>query len=167
MQPALLLNALVRRSLRDAHATLDKCAKDVGGCDRADLPTERAYGSFSRSFTLPEGVDGESVGALFLSNVLIAADGQPMLLDFHLAREPLVPDQAPERLGGPPHHASPEQRAAIEAVRSGGPIGLEVDGRSDVYLLGLLLYEALGGDLASGAVAGAAARRPLQLLLSP
>lgn len=32
--------------------------------------TERSYGSFSRSFTLPEGVDGESVGAELKNGVL-------------------------------------------------------------------------------------------------
>jgi serine/threonine protein kinase/Flp pilus assembly protein TadD len=96
------------------------------------------------------------------SNVLIAADGQPMLLDFHLARAPLVPGQpAPDRLGGTPHCLSPEQHAAIESVRWGSPIRLRVDGRSDLYSLGQLLYEALGGDVASGPVASGSSRRPL------
>jgi serine/threonine protein kinase/Flp pilus assembly protein TadD len=91
------------------------------------------------------------------SNVLIAGDGQPMLLDFHLARGPLVPGQAaPDRLGGTPHYLSPEQQAAIESVQWGSPIRLGVDGRSDLYSLGQLLYEALGGDTASGS-----SRRPL------
>jgi serine/threonine protein kinase/Flp pilus assembly protein TadD len=96
------------------------------------------------------------------SNVLIAADGQPMLLDFHLARAPLVPGQAaPDRLGGTVHYWSPEQHAAVESVRRGDRIGRQVDGRSDLYALGLLLYEVLGGDPARHAAAGAASRRPL------
>jgi serine/threonine protein kinase/Flp pilus assembly protein TadD len=98
------------------------------------------------------------------SNVLIAADGQPMLLDFHLARAPLVPGQpAPDRLGGTPHYLSPEQQAAIESVQKGNPIGLRVDGRSDVFSLGQLLYEALAGDAASGDAAGSASRRLLEV----
>src|SRR5439155_24824652 len=45
------------------------------------------------------------------SNVLIAADGQPMVLDFHLARGPLHPDdEGPAWLGGTPGYMSPEQR---------------------------------------------------------
>jgi tetratricopeptide (TPR) repeat protein len=81
------------------------------------------------------------------SNVLLAADGQPMLLDFHIAQGPLQPqDPPPERLGGTPTYASPEQRAAMEALRQGQPMPSAVDGRSDIYSLGLLLYEALGGS---------------------
>ena len=96
------------------------------------------------------------------SNVLIAADGQPMLLDFHLAREPIAPGPAaPDRLGGTSHYLSPEQHAAIESVQWGRPISLRVDGRSDLYSLGQLLYEALGGDVVNGGTASATSRRPL------
>jgi serine/threonine protein kinase/Flp pilus assembly protein TadD len=85
------------------------------------------------------------------SNVLIAGDGQPMLLDFHLAREPVSPDGPhPESLGGTPGYCSPEQQAAIAAIQSGCPIPSAVDGRSDIYSLGLLLHDAIGGDLRAG-----------------
>src|SRR5262249_28485147 len=51
------------------------------------------------------------------SNILVTADGQPMLLDFHLAREPLPRDDpSPARLGGTPVYMAPEQRAAFDAV---------------------------------------------------
>src|SRR5262249_53633077 len=56
------------------------------------------------------------------SNVLIAADGQPMLLDFHLARQPLRPDDPePDWLGGTFDYMSPEQRSAVDAVSKGLP----------------------------------------------
>src|SRR5262249_6955160 len=82
------------------------------------------------------------------SNVLLAADGQPMVLDFHLARELVRPDgEVPLWLGGTADYMSPEQRAALGAVQQGRKVPLTVDGRSDVYSLGVMLYEALGGSL--------------------
>jgi tetratricopeptide (TPR) repeat protein len=82
------------------------------------------------------------------ANVLLAVDGQPMLLDFHLAQPPLpaaVP--APPWLGGTPEYMAPEQREAMEAVPAQGSLKRPVDGRADIYSLGALLYEALGGML--------------------
>jgi tetratricopeptide (TPR) repeat protein len=80
------------------------------------------------------------------SNVLIAADGSPMLLDFHLASRPLATgDRFPGRIGGTPGWMAPEQRAALDAVAGGEPIPGPVDQRADIYALGLLLREALGG----------------------
>jgi len=82
------------------------------------------------------------------SNVLLAADGQPMLLDFHLAQEPLRPDSPPPTwLGGTPAYMSPEQKSAISAMKQGRSVDTPVDGRSDIYSLGVLLDEALGGYL--------------------
>jgi serine/threonine protein kinase/Flp pilus assembly protein TadD len=78
------------------------------------------------------------------SNVLLAADAQPLLLDFHLALRPLPAGlAAPEWLGGTPRYMSPEQASACEAARRGRPIPEAVDGRSDLYSLGQLLYVAL------------------------
>jgi tetratricopeptide (TPR) repeat protein len=90
------------------------------------------------------------------SNVLLAADGQPMLLDFHLARPPLRRGQpVPEWFGGTPDYMSPEQLEVLEAVRQRRPVPCDVGPRSDVYALGLLLYEALGGAVpVRGAVPG-------------
>ncbi|HEV8061201.1 MAG TPA: protein kinase [Gemmataceae bacterium] len=82
------------------------------------------------------------------SNVLLAADGQPMLLDFHLAREPVDPDD--ERipwLGGTAGYMSPEQTAAVQAVQLGRSVTQAVDCHSDIYSLGVVLYEALTGSL--------------------
>jgi tetratricopeptide (TPR) repeat protein len=82
------------------------------------------------------------------SNVLLTAEGQPMLLDFHLARAPIPAGApAPDWLGGTPAYMAPEQRAALTAVREGGQVPVAVDGRADIYALGLVLYEALGGTL--------------------
>ena len=95
------------------------------------------------------------------SNVLLAADGQPMLLDFHIAQEPVRPNgPRPEHLGGTPLYAAPEQRAALEAVEQGSPIRVLVDGRADVYSLGMLLREALEGDLTTECLAQPLRRLP-------
>jgi eukaryotic-like serine/threonine-protein kinase len=81
------------------------------------------------------------------SNVLLSGDCQAMLLDFHLARGPVEPGgPPPPQLGGTPAYASPEHRSAMASIRKGRPIGVAVDGRSDIYSLGVLLYEALGGS---------------------
>jgi hypothetical protein len=80
------------------------------------------------------------------SNVLLAGDGQPMLLDFHLAHEVVLPGRVPsDWLGGTPGYMSPEQAQAIAAIGQRRPVPAAVEGRSDIYSLGLLLYELLGG----------------------
>src|SRR5262249_44365034 len=82
------------------------------------------------------------------SNVLLAADGQPMLLDFHLARAPILAGSPPpDWLGGTPAYMSPEQQVALTAVRECRQVPVGVDGRTDIYSLGLVLCEALGGVL--------------------
>lgn len=81
------------------------------------------------------------------SNVLIAADGQPLLLDFHLAQPALEGGAAAiEWLGGTPGYMAPEHAAALAAVKAGQPVPGRVDGRADVYSLGMLLCEALAGE---------------------
>lgn len=79
------------------------------------------------------------------SNVLITMDGQPMLLDFHLARGPILAGElGAVRLGGTPGWMSPEQEQAMAAIAAGRPVPVAVDGRSDIFALGLLLGEAIG-----------------------
>ena len=78
------------------------------------------------------------------SNVLLASDGQPMLLDFHLAREPIECDgPLPDRLGGTPGYMPPEQLAAMQSLSAGQPITSPVDHRADLYALGAILCELL------------------------
>ncbi len=71
------------------------------------------------------------------SNIRIAPDDRALLLDFGVARE-LGSGAATltETFVGSPFYAAPEQVAA-----GGG----ELDGRTDVYSLGLVLYECLTG----------------------
>jgi serine/threonine protein kinase/tetratricopeptide (TPR) repeat protein len=75
------------------------------------------------------------------SNVLLTGDGLPMLLDFNLARESVAGDsEAPATMGGTFDYMAPEH---LEALADGLPD--EVDARSDVYSLGILMYETLTG----------------------
>jgi serine/threonine protein kinase/Flp pilus assembly protein TadD len=94
------------------------------------------------------------------SNVLIAGDGLPMLLDFHLARRPVrAAERIADRLGGTPGWMAPEHHAALQAVAKGKESPEQVDHRADIYALGLLLCEALGGPGAAGDEAGGRACR--------
>jgi eukaryotic-like serine/threonine-protein kinase len=96
------------------------------------------------------------------SNVLIAADGLPLLLDFHLAHRPIGEGElVADRLGGTPGWMAPEHRAALEVVGRGQVVAAAVDHRADLYALGLLLREALAGP---GANQGERAARPLRQL---
>jgi serine/threonine protein kinase len=75
------------------------------------------------------------------SNVLIDADGQPFLLDFGLAKWLAAPVEAAisvsHHVVGTLPYMSPEQTR-------GNPD--EVDARTDIYALGVMLYEALTGN---------------------
>ena len=54
------------------------------------------------------------------SNILWAADGQPMLLDLHLAKPPIAGGElGPTWLGGTPDYMAPEQRLAMAAIDAG------------------------------------------------
>lgn len=80
------------------------------------------------------------------SNVLLTADGQPMLLDFHLAREPVKQGEPPpDWFGGTRDYMAPEQAAVMDAVRRCEEAPIAVDARADVFALGLVLYESLSG----------------------
>src|SRR5437660_4871325 len=75
------------------------------------------------------------------SNVLMTPDGRPMLLDFNLSRPKRVPDQQP---AGTLVYMPPEQLAAVHTENRNNS-AIFVDERSDVFSLGVILYELLTG----------------------
>jgi serine/threonine protein kinase/Flp pilus assembly protein TadD len=87
-------------------------------------------------------------GDLKPSNVLLAPDGRPLLLDFNLSRDPQA---SAERLGGTLPYMAPEQLRALASSRGAGeessPAPLfPVDSRSDLFSLGVILYQLLAGE---------------------
>jgi serine/threonine protein kinase/Flp pilus assembly protein TadD len=74
------------------------------------------------------------------SNVLVRPDGRPMLLDFNLSFDEQAAQQT---LGGTLIYMAPEMLRAITS-RDAGPC--LVDARSDLYSLGIILYEMLSGE---------------------
>lgn len=106
------------------------------------------------------------------SNIILTADGSPMLLDFNLAQDGagVVPEGGSSELGGTLAYMAPERLARLEpATRSGenkaqgeridsrclsrgpspsksGSVADDYDAhRADLYSLGMVLLEALSG----------------------
>lgn len=78
------------------------------------------------------------------SNVLISTDGVPLLLDFHLARKPVISGEMKvDRIGGTEGWMSPEQHLCFNALRQSKPMPCAIDGRSDIYAIGLLMLNAI------------------------
>ena len=77
------------------------------------------------------------------ANVLIRPDGQAVVLDFGLSCNALYPDLLAEQLRkavGSPTWISPEQ-----------VVGVRGDPRSDIFAIGVMLYELCTGELPFGA----------------
>ena len=88
------------------------------------------------------------------ANILLTEEGQPMLLDFNLSEDTKRGGAAGAVIGGTLPYMAPEQLEAFQGCDRC------VDRRSDLYALGTILYEVLGGRPAFPVRAG-----PLQQVL--
>jgi serine/threonine protein kinase/Tfp pilus assembly protein PilF len=78
------------------------------------------------------------------SNILLASDGQPMLLDFNLARDVKTAKHGvAAHLGGTLPYMAPEHLDAFNVEHEATEAA--VDERSDVYSLGVILFEMFTG----------------------
>ncbi|QEH32232.1 Serine/threonine-protein kinase Pkn1 [Aquisphaera giovannonii] len=101
------------------------------------------------------------------ANILLASDGMPLLLDFHLAQPPLRPGgPVPQRTGGTPPYLAPEQFAAMVAIAEGRPVPAVGPG-ADIYALAMVLHVALADKLPSGDARIAARLRRANPRVSP
>src|SRR5262249_5922479 len=74
-------------------------------------------------------------------HILLTPYGRPMLVDFNIAASPSSKTESP--LGATLRYASPEQ---LSALGDGAP-RVTIDGRADLYSLGLVLFELIAGEL--------------------
>ncbi|MFM8288095.1 MAG: serine/threonine-protein kinase, partial [Planctomycetaceae bacterium] len=73
-------------------------------------------------------------------NILLTDFGQPMLLDFHLARSSRAGSPGSRQVGGTIPYMGPEHlRCLVEES--------DIDPRADIYSLGVVLFEMLTGQL--------------------
>ena len=113
-------------------------SRSAGRLALADRPYARAIAWWGASlaealqFAHDRGIAHRDVKP---SNVLVTREGTPMLLDFNLAMEARGDDPA----GGTLAYMAPEH---LDALANGSAEA--VDGRADVYSLGVVLFEAMG-----------------------
>ena len=142
---ASLVEALDRHGPNDPAPA----ARSAGRAALAERPFARAIAWWGASlaealhFAHERGVAHRDVKP---SNVLVTREGTPMLLDFNLAMEARGDDPA----GGTLAYMAPEH---LDALAAGA--GDAVDGRADVYSLGVVLFEAMGARPFAPPAAGA------------
>jgi serine/threonine protein kinase/Tfp pilus assembly protein PilF len=88
---------------------------------------------------------GVAHGDIKPSNILLSADGNPMLLDFNLAVGWLLPGASdlPPDAGGTLAYMAPERLRAVAAGRRASIPGPAERHRADIFALGIVLLEAL------------------------
>lgn len=94
------------------------------------------------------------------ANILVASNGTPLLLDFSIAARQGA--GAAELMGGTARYMAPEQKRMLSAPDT--TEGLELDARSDVYSLGVVLQDLLAANRAGSG--GPRAEQELRSILA-
>lgn len=74
------------------------------------------------------------------ANILVTAEGQPMLLDFNLSSDVVAQSLSRSIVGGTIPYLAPEQ---LESLQTGSAVSVT----ADIYSLGVILFEFLTGRL--------------------
>lgn len=128
---------------------------DVGECQKAPFIVMELVAGQSLEEEKPETADGVVALARQLcdaldhahthgiihrdikpANVIVAGDGTAKLMDFGIARSPTSQLTQEGAIVGTIHYIAPEQA-----------MGQELDGRADLYALGVMLYQLTTGKL--------------------
>jgi serine/threonine protein kinase len=145
-----------------AHAILDAISTTNQGTDVGKVPTAEGIlrsGSYVNGVVrlgvqLAEALSHAHANGICHrdikpSNILMSPDGRPLLLDFNLS----VDDRHPTwRIGGTLPYMAPEELTALVDSQLPGD-ARRYDPRSDVFSLGVVLYELLTGSLPFGSIA--------------
>ena len=107
-------------------------------CDMGKLPWQEALRIGAQVTLALEAANAHGIVHRDIKphNIMINAQGSVKVLDFGIARAQTLPTVAPGGIVGSPNYISPEQAT-----------GKPTDIRSDIYSLGVVLYEVLSGGL--------------------
>jgi serine/threonine protein kinase len=117
------------------HASLDSRLEGNAALDEADIIRTARDIARALAFAHETGVIHRDIKP---QNILFHADGTAVLTDFGIARAVAgyVSTTGKQLVLGTPHYISPEQAR-----------GMPLDGRTDLYALGVTMYRAATGDL--------------------
>jgi len=124
-QPYIVMRYMVGGSLQDK-------------LDKGDIKLTETSHIFKRVADALDAAHGKGIihRDIKPSNILFDSSGEAFLSDFGIAKSKTIANDDGEWLVGTPAYMSPEQAE-----------GDHVDGRSDIYALGVTLYRTLTGQL--------------------